>query len=103
MAEGEWALTSITVWRASADPVVNDVAGFTLDEQLVEAERQLIAIAGAEPMNPVAGLEVRLFCSWCPVEGQHAMTLSAELIRALAAVNGMYWMDVYPPDPDKVP
>ena len=29
------------------------------------------------------------------------MTLPSGLVRALADVNGTYWMDVYPPEPDQ--
>ncbi len=64
------------------------------------AEAWLSALGGAQRAEPQDDLEARLFCSWSPVEGQRAMTLPSGLVRALADVNGTYWMDVYPPEPD---
>ncbi|MBN9375382.1 MAG: hypothetical protein J0I40_08350 [Cellulomonas sp.] len=98
MAEGEWARTTVTVWRGSAEMQVRDLVGGTLEEQLQAAESWLGELADARPGGLLDDLEARLFCSWAPREGQHAMTLPSGLIRALARVNGTYWMDVYAPD-----
>ncbi len=85
------------MWRGSAEERVLDLQDGTLEEQLGAAESWLREFADTGPGRTPDDLETRLFCSWAPREGEHAMTLPSGLIRALARVNGAYWMDVYPP------
>jgi len=96
--EREWAKTSITVWRGTPDSQVHDMVGRTLEEQLLTAESWLTELADSQPEGAAEDLEVRLLCSWTPSDGQRAMTLPPPLVRALAKVNGTFWMDVYPPE-----
>lgn len=99
----EWALTSVSVWDGSSQTTHHEVAGDTLESQFTAAEALLRSIASHHEAQPGAELSVRLFSSWTPAPGQHAMTLPQELIRAPAAVNGTVWMDFYPSDEDEEP
>lgn len=97
VVESEWARTSLTVWHGASEEHT-EMSGDTLVEQLAQAEDLLgqLGTAAADPLPE--DLSVRLFCSWTPRDGQHAMSLPQGLIKALAAVDGAFWMDFYPSD-----
>ena len=61
MSNGEWARTSITVWRGSAEPQVQDMASGTLEEQLRMAEAWLGELGDTQRAELHDDLEVRLF------------------------------------------
>jgi hypothetical protein len=96
VTETEWAVTSLAAFDAD-ETRTHDLKfdGETLEAQLAAAEQWLVANAGTVP-SP--GGSVRLFSSWMPKAGQHAMTLPASLVRALADAQGYFWMDAYPTD-----
>jgi len=97
VTHNEWARTSIVVLDTNGDAVETvDMLGETLESQLIAAEVWL-GERGAGVADP-EGTEarVRLFVSWTPADGRHAMTLSPTLIAALATVGGVFWLDVYP-------
>ena len=73
-----------------------DLPGPGLEQQLEAAEVWLRESHLPRAANGDAS-SVRLFCSWSPADGQHAMTLPETLIKALASADGVVWMDVYPP------
>lgn len=95
MAAEEWARTTLTVWNGSSEHRT-DLPGDTLAEQLAEAEPYLTQLSEVSVGQPPDNMSVRLFSSWSPHEGQHAMTLPPGLIKALAAANGTFWLDSYP-------
>jgi len=96
--EPEWARTSVTVWEGETAQQY-EMSGATLADQLSEAEGLLSALSARILAERALDLSVRLFCSWTPADGQHAMTLPPGLVKELAAVDGTFWMDVYPSDP----
>ena len=73
-----------------------DMPGTTLERQLNAAELWLREHGSDLGKEEVEEPRVRLFSSWTPADGQHAMTLPPTLIEALASVGGVFWMDVYP-------
>jgi hypothetical protein len=98
VVENEWAMTTLTVWNGSSEQHT-ELSGVTLVEQLGEAEAVLTQLA-ATPADPLASnVSVRLFSSWTPQQGRYSMTLPGGLVKALAALDGAFWMDVYPTDP----
>ena len=97
MAGEEWARTSIVVFDATGATVESvDLPGPSLERQLDAAEIWLNERCADLGKHDDAEPRVRLFCSWRPMDGQHAMTLPPTLIRSLASVSGVFWMDVYP-------
>lgn len=100
MADHEWARTTLSVW-AGADEQHMDLPGNTLAEQLAQAEQRLLQLVTTPTGQPAAHTSVRLFSSWTPREGHNAMTLPPGLIKVLAAVNGTFWLDAYPTEPEE--
>lgn len=97
MISDEWALTSIDVLDSQGQATkAVDLAGLTLDEQLGAAEAWLVEHGPELCSGSGTERRVRLFVSWTPAVGRHAMTLPATLITALANVGGVFWLDVYP-------
>jgi hypothetical protein len=74
-----------------------DLPGRGLEQQL-EAAEVWLRESHLPRVGSGDGSSVRLFCSWSPADGQHAMTLPPTLIKALASVDGFVWIDVYPPE-----
>lgn len=64
--------------------------GATLESQLIAAERWLSERGPGMAKLRGTDARVRLFVSWSPAEGRHAMTLPPTLIQALAAVGGVF-------------
>jgi hypothetical protein len=90
----------LTVWNGLSEQQ-NEMCSDTLAEQLAEAEALLSGLRAtlADPQRD--DVSARLFSSWTPRDGQHAMSLSPALIKALAAVGGTFWMDFYPADSEE--
>lgn len=96
MTRDEWARTSIVVLDANGDAVETvDVPGATLETHLIAAEDWLREHGPGMRETVGHGGQVRLFVSWTPAQGRHAMTLSPTVIKALASVGGVFWMDAY--------
>jgi hypothetical protein len=91
----------LTVCNGSSEQQRHEMSGDTLAEQLAEAEALLSGLGAAVVDPRLDDLSARLFCSWTPRDGQHAMSLSPALIEALAAVGGTFWMDCYPADSEE--
>ena len=97
MADDEWAVTSIVVLDLKGEAIEHaDLSGATLESQLAAAEGWLREHAARAREPKGKETQVRLFVTWTPADGRHAMTLPPTLIAALAAVGGVFWMDVYP-------
>jgi hypothetical protein len=93
----KWARTSIVVLDANGEAVESaDMPGATLESQLIAAEGWLSERGPGMRERDDNEARVRLFVSWTPAEGRHAMTLPPTLIAALASVGGVFWMDAYP-------
>jgi hypothetical protein len=95
----EWARTSLTVWSGPNEQQY-EMSSDTLAGQLAEAE---VLLRGLSPNDEVRddALSVRLLNSWTPRDGQRATSLSPELVQALAAAGGAFWMDFYPADSEE--